>query len=154
MAVQHQDDTTSLASRYDAMMLGGKVCAAVWMVTNRGTKSPYRPTDLDSKSGWPVIDVLWEKHPEGVMPSEWDFDTYPDAADLLDTMPVYCYKECVAKAAACLTGGAGPCGVEAEMLKHCLLRYGAHSELLREAMAKWVDWLGNGSPPPMPLTVL
>ncbi|KAL3809437.1 hypothetical protein ACHAXA_004006 [Cyclostephanos tholiformis] len=57
------------------------------------------------------------------MPSERDFDTYPDAADLLDTMPVYCYKECVAKAAACLTGGAGPCGVEAEMLKHWLLRY-------------------------------
>ena len=145
--VRRQDDATSLARRYDAMVLGGKVRAAVRMVTNRGTGGPYRPNDLDSKSGRPVIDVLREKHPECVVPSERDFDEYPDAADLLDTMPVYCYEECVAKAAARLTGGAGPCGVEAEMLKHWLLRYGAHSELLREAMAQWVDWLSNGSPP-------
>jgi hypothetical protein len=109
------------------------------MVTNRGTGGPYRPTDLDFKSGWPVINVLREKHSDCVVLSERDFDAYLDAADLLDTMPVYCYEECVAKAAACLTGRAGPCGVEAEMLKHWLLRYGAHSELLREAMAKWVD---------------
>ena len=145
--VRRQDEATSLARRYDAMVLGGKVRAAVRMVTNRGTGGPYRPNDLDSKSGRPVINVLWEKHPESVVPSEWDFDAYPDAADLLDTMPVYCFEECVAKAAARLSGGAGPCGVEAEMLKHWLLRYGAHSELLREAMAKWVDWLSNGSPP-------
>ncbi|KAL3826902.1 hypothetical protein ACHAXA_000870, partial [Cyclostephanos tholiformis] len=147
VAVQRQDNATSLACQYDAMVLGGKVLAAVRMVTNRGTGGPYRPTNLDSKSGRPVIDVLWEKHPDCVVPSEWDFDAYPDAADLLDTMPVYCYEECVAKAAACLTGGAGPCGVEAEMLKHWLLCYSAPSELLRKAMAKWVDWLGNGSPP-------
>jgi hypothetical protein len=62
-------------------------------------------------------------------------------------MPVYCYEECIAKAAARLSGGAGPCGVEAKMLKHWLLRHGAHSEKLRKAMADWVDWLSNGSPP-------
>jgi hypothetical protein len=33
------------------------------------------------------------------------------------------------------------------MLKHWLLRHGAHSEKLREAMADWVDWLSNGLPP-------
>ncbi|KAL3822014.1 hypothetical protein ACHAXA_003000 [Cyclostephanos tholiformis] len=98
--VRRQDKTTSLARRYDAMVLGGKVRAAVRMVTNRGTGGPYRPNDLDSKSRRPVIDVLREKHPESVVPSEWDFDAYPDAADLLDTMPVYCFEECVAKAAA------------------------------------------------------
>ncbi len=144
---RRQEEATSLAHRYDAMVLGGEVRAAVRMVTNRGTGGPYRPNDLDSKSGWPVIDVLREKHPECIVPSEWDFDAYLDAADLLDTMPVYCYEECIAKAAARLSGGAGPCGVEAELLKHWLLCYGAHSELLREAMAKWVDWLSNGSPP-------
>ncbi len=87
--VRLQDDATSLACRYDAMVLGGKVRAAVWMVTNRGTGGPYCPNDLDSKCGRPVIDVLQEKHPECVVPSEWDFDEYPDAADLLHTMPVY-----------------------------------------------------------------
>ena len=147
MEVQRQDDATSLARRYDAMVLCGKVRAAVWMVTVRGTGGPYRPNNLDSKSGRPVIDVLWDKHPECVVPSEEDFDAYPDAEDLLDTMPVYCYEECVAKAVVRLSGSAGPCGVEAEMLKHWLLRRGAHSETLREAMADWVYWLSNDLPP-------
>jgi hypothetical protein len=35
-------------------------------------------------------------------------------------MPVYCLEECVAKAAAHLSGSAGPCGVDAEMLKNWL----------------------------------
>ena len=147
MEVQCQDNSTSLARRYDAMVLGGKVRAAVRMVTDRGTGGPYRPKDMDSKSGRPVIDILWGKHPECVVPSEWDFDAYPDADDLLDTMPVYCYKECVAKAAVSLSGSTGPCGVDAKMLKHWLLRHGTHSEWLHEAMANWVDWLSNGSPP-------
>jgi hypothetical protein len=129
------------------MVLGGKVRAAVRMVTDRGTGGPYRPNDLDSKSGRPVIDVLREKNPDCVVPLEEDFDAYPDAANLLDTMPVYCYEECIAKAATRLSGSAGPCGVDAEMLKHWLLCHGAHSEKLREAMADWVDWLSNGLPP-------
>ncbi len=135
MEVHRQDNATSLACRYDAMVLGGKVIAAVRIFTNRGSGGPYHLHDLDSKSGHPVIDVLHEKHPDCCVPSEEDFDAYPDAADLLDTMPVYCYKECIAKTAARLSGGAGPCGVEAEMLKHWLLRHGAHSEKLRKAMA-------------------
>jgi len=110
------DDATSLARRYDAMVLGGKVRAAVWMVTDRGTGGPYRPNDLDSKSGQPVINVLRDNHPDCVVPSEEAFDAYPDADNLLDTMPLYCYEECIAKAAARLSGGAGPCGVEAEIL--------------------------------------
>ena len=147
MEVHCQDDATSLARRYDAMVLGGKVRAAVRMVTNRGGGGPYHPHHLDSKSGCPVIDVLPEKHPDCCVPSEEDFDAYPDAANLLNTMPVYCYKECIAKAAARLSGRAGPCGVEAKTLKHWLLRHGAHSEKLCEAMADWVDWLSNGLPP-------
>ncbi len=145
--VQHQDEATSLARRYDAMVLGGKIRAAVRMVTNRGTGGPYRPNNLDSKSGCPVIDVLWEKHLDCVVPLEEDFDAYPNAANLLNTMPVYCYEECIAKAATRLSGSAGPCGVDAKMLKHWLLCHGAHSEKLREAMADWVDWLSNGLPP-------
>jgi hypothetical protein len=33
------------------------------------------------------------------------------------------------------------------MLKHWLLRHGAHLECLCKAMANWVDWLSNGLPP-------
>jgi hypothetical protein len=129
------------------MVLGGKVRAAVKMVTNRGDGGPCHPYDLDSKSGFPVINVLCEKHPDCRVPSEEDFDAYSDATNLLDTMPVYCYEECIAKAAARLSGGAGPCGVEAKMLKHWLLWHGAHLEKFCEAMVDWVDWLSNGLPP-------
>jgi hypothetical protein len=145
--VQHQDEATSLARQYNAMVLGGKVRAAVRMVTDRGTGGPYCPNNFDSKSGCPVIDVLREKHPDCVVPLEEDFDTYPNAANLLDTMPVYCYEECIAKAATRLSGSAGPCGIDAEMLKHWLLCHGAHSEKLREAMADWINWLSNSLPP-------
>ncbi len=145
--VQRQDKATSLACKYNNMVLGGKVCAAVRVATNRGAGRPYRLHDLDSKSGRPVIDVLRDTHPDCRVPLDKDSDAYPDTANQLDTMPVYCYEECVTKAAARLSGSAGPCGVEAEMLKHWLLRHGAHLEHLWEAMANWVDWLSNGSPP-------
>ncbi len=81
------------------------------------------------------------------MPSDNDFNAYPDAADLLDSMPMYCYEECIAKAAARLSCSTGPCSVKAKMLKNWLLRHGVHSECLWEAMANWVNWLSNGMPP-------
>jgi hypothetical protein len=33
------------------------------------------------------------------------------------------------------------------MLRNCLLRYGRASGELRQELAKWVEWLSNGSPP-------
>ena len=70
------------------MVLGGKVCAAVHMVTNRGMVGAYRPFDLDSKSGRPVIGVLRDKHPASRVPSEEDFDAHIRAPDCLDLMSV------------------------------------------------------------------
>ncbi len=139
-------DTTLLARKYHNMVLGGKVRAAMCMVTDRDSGGAYRPYDRDSKSGHPVINVLWEKHPAARVLLEEDFDNHPGTPDCLDSMPVYCFEECVAKAAARLSGGAGPCGVESTMLKFWLLRYGVQSEPLWEVMAMWVDWLSNDSP--------
>jgi hypothetical protein len=74
------------------MVLGGKVCAAIRMATNRGAGRPYRPHNLDSKSGHPVINVLRDTHRDCRVPSDEDFNSYPDATNQLDTMPVYCYE--------------------------------------------------------------
>jgi hypothetical protein len=136
-----------LARKFHNMVLGGKVHAAVQMVTNRGAGGSYWLHNLDSKPASPLIGVLCEKHPDSCVPLDNNFDIYPDAPGCLDTMPVYCYEECVAKAAACLSGNAEPCEVESEMLKHWLLRHGMQSECLCNAMTTWVDWLSNGSPP-------
>ncbi len=70
------------------MVLGGKVRAAVHMVMDRDGGGAYHPYDRDSKSGRPVIDVLWEKHPAARVPLEKDFDVHPGAPDCLDSMPV------------------------------------------------------------------
>ncbi len=130
VSVQCQDDATSLARKYNNMVLGCKVRAAIRMVTNRGARGPYHPHNLDSKSGRLVIDVLWDKHPDCRVLLDKDFDAYPNAANLLDTMRISCCDECFSKAAARLSGSAGPCGMEAKMLKHWLLRHGAHLEHL------------------------
>ncbi len=81
-------NTTLLARKYHNMVLGGKVRAAVRMVTDRDGGGAYHLYDLDLKSGHPVIDVLWEKHPAARVPSEEDFDVHPGAPDCLDLMPV------------------------------------------------------------------
>ena len=66
----------SACQKYDAIVKGGRVSSAVKMVTNRDLGGLYRPTDACSKTGRPVIDILREKHPEGVIPDVSHFDTY------------------------------------------------------------------------------
>ena len=141
-----REDTTLMARKYHNMVLGGKVRAAARKVTNQDSGGAYHPSDLDSKSGHPVINVLREKHPNCRVPLEEDFDAHPGAPNCLKLLPVYCFKECVAKAASRLSGSAGPCGIEVDMLKNWLLWHGAQSKRLCEVMATWVDWLSNGSP--------
>ncbi len=94
-----------------------------------------------------MIDVLREKHPEGSVPSEEDFNKHPGGQDCLESPPIHCYEENVAKAAGRLSGSAGPCGVDGAMLKNWMLWHGAQSELLWEEIAQWVCWLSNGSSP-------
>jgi hypothetical protein len=144
--VRHED-TTLLTRKYNSMVLGGKVRAAIQMVTNKKACGAYRPHDLDSKSGCPIIDVLCDKHLASQLPSDDDFNVYPDVPGCLDTIPVYCYKKCVPKAAAHLSGSVGLCRVESKMLKHWLLHHKTQSECLRKAMMTWVDWLSHGLPP-------
>ncbi len=129
------ENTALMARKHHNMVLCGKVRAAVRTVTNRNGGRAYCLFDLDSKSGRPIINVLREKHPKSRVPSDEDFDEHPGAPDCLESMPIYCFEECVAKAAARLSGGAGPCGVDTIMLKNWLLRHGIQSERLRDGMA-------------------
>jgi hypothetical protein len=62
-------------------------------------------------------------------------------------MPISCFEEQVAKAAAWHSGGVGPCGIERLMLQNWLLRNKGSSEWLQEEMACWVCLLSNSSPP-------
>ena len=46
-----------------------------------------------------------------------------------------------------LRGGAGPSRVNGLATSHLLLRYGKHSQILREEIAAWVEWMSNTTPP-------
>ena len=143
----HEFEVESAGWRYESMVLSGKIRAAVRMVTDRDPGGPFKPDDKCTKSGRPVIDVLREKHPKAVIPSDEEFDTHPDGPEAMESPSITCYEENVAKAASKLSGGAGPCGVEGIMLRNWLLWHGNNSELLREELGQWVYWLSNGSPP-------
>ena len=103
--------------------------------------------DIDQKSMSPVIDVLRGKHPEMAIPVPGEgeaFETY-EAMDCF--VELDCTEEMVQDIAGKLQGGAGPSSVDALALKKWLLNYGAASQILREELAAWTEWLSNGHPP-------
>ena len=114
MRVQ-REDAALLEWKYHNMVLGGKFHAAVQNDDKHGRWGILSA----ATSGRPVIDMFCEKHPESRVPPNKDFNIYPDTPYCLNSMPVYCYEDCIGKAAACLLGSTGPFGVKAEMLKHC-----------------------------------
>ena len=96
-----------------------------------------------------VIDVLRDKHPEMMIPDVgkegWaSFEAYDECPT---SVPVDCSQEIVSLVAGKMSGGAGPSSVDALMLKNWLLRHGKASQVLREELAAWTEWLCNGHPP-------
>ena len=87
--------------------------------------------------------MLRQKHPDPIIPAEDHFDEYETTPD---SVGVFCYEEDVAKACAKMRGASGPCGVDSDLLKGWLLRYGTRSDKLREEMALWACMLANASP--------
>ncbi|KAL7530986.1 hypothetical protein ACHAWF_003588 [Thalassiosira exigua] len=60
-------------------------------------------------------------------------------------MQVICYEDDVATMASRLQGGAGPCGVKANVLGSWLARWKEHSACLRVEMGEWVELLANSA---------
>ena len=85
--------------------------------------------------------------PAARIPNGGSFHEHQDAAECRETMPIFCYEDNIAKQAAHLTGGAGPCGVEGNMLRNWILCHELRSEKLREETGYWTELLSNGSLP-------
>ncbi|KAL7540686.1 hypothetical protein ACHAWF_006753 [Thalassiosira exigua] len=137
----------SQARRYDALIREGRLRSAVRMLTERDGGSLYMPDDLCTKTKKPVIEVLEEKHPEGVIPRREDFEEYvEDEEEDGPCLPVFCWEEDVAVMASRLQGTSGPCGVTAKALSNWLLRHKEHSMRLRVDLAEWAKLLANYVP--------
>ena len=92
--------------------------------------------DLCTKTGTPVIEVLWAKHPDQHIPDLQDpenlaFSVYPEVPD---PIPIDGDPVAVASVAKKLTGAAGCSGVDSAFLKSCLLCYGKASSDLQEEL--------------------
>jgi hypothetical protein len=137
----------SVGQRLNLMVHFGKLHAAIRAMTNHNPGGLYAPNNVFPKMGHWVLDVLHKKHPGARIPEERTFDNYANSAELLEAMPIACYKEQISLHAVHLSGGARSCGVDSTTLKKWLLCHDVSSKCLQEEMAHWVVWLSNDSPP-------
>jgi hypothetical protein len=143
-------DAESVARSYNSKVLGGRLRTAVRSLTQRGQGGVLQPDDTCSKTGKPVLEVLRGKHPamrdpqpdmeDDARGSFEHYDEVPEAVPLVITGDV------VEKVASRLSGGAGPGGSDAVDLRNWLLRFGAESEALRDALAGICEMMANGNP--------
>ena len=82
-------DVESTGHRFNSMVLDGKISEAVSTVTTTDKGGLFLPTDINPKSGLPVIEMLHQKYPPISVPPEEDFETHDRAEELLESMPVY-----------------------------------------------------------------
>ena len=107
------------------------------------------PADIDAKTGKPVINVLREKHPDCRTPDleKEGLASFEDYLPPRDGTPLDCDQGTVQEVGNKLSGGAGPSRVDGLAMSHWLLRDGKHSQILREELAAWMEWMSNTAPP-------
>jgi hypothetical protein len=142
-------DEEIIARKYNAMVLDGKLRAAVRFATDRGGGGVLLPQDSCTKTGRPVMEVLRSQHPDTRIPDLEDphciaFEHYDEVPV---EIPTDCSSEDLETLALRMSGSAGPSSFDAVMLRNCLLWYGRASGELRQELATWVEWLSNESPP-------
>jgi hypothetical protein len=130
----------NIAPSCNAKILSGRI------VTNRDGGGVLVPSDLCTKTGRPVINVLCSKHPPLREPSDIGAATFDQYAELPDPPSIDVTLETIEKVATRLSGAAGPSGVNAVDLQNWLLHYGKESSALREELAEWASWLANKHP--------
>ena len=140
-------DEESIARRYHSMVIDGRLRAAVRGLTNRDGGGVMNMEDIDQKSKSPVIDVLKGKHPEMKIPVPGEGEAFEHYDRMECLVELDCTEEIVQDIAGKMQGGAGPSSVDALALKKWLLNHGAASQILREELAAWTEWLSNGHPP-------
>ena len=132
-------------------MIQGKLRAAVRWLTERdsaGLLSPSEMTKVKTSSGEEidvsVLDVLRLKHPDPGASSKEACTPYPEVPAIAALDINGAHIQLVVRR---LHGAAGPSGSDAGAWQDWLLRYGAHSERLRDAVAHLTRVVANTTPP-------
>eukprot|EP00957_Ditylum_brightwellii_P208629 15358293-Ditylum_brightwellii.AAC.2 len=128
---------------YTQMLLQGKLWQAVRWVTGRDKGGLLLLSDIDTITGLTVNEVLISKHPDPTPPQESVFNKYEELLALIDLDITAGTAQHIASR---LPGLVKPGGVKAVSWQDWLLRFGAASLKLREAVAKLIRWLANTQP--------
>jgi hypothetical protein len=141
------EDKNHEASVFNRLMMLGKVRSAVRWITEREKGGVLQHDDLvpsKDAQGNPIMrsvgEILKEKHPSAKEPGITAMPDYgqPPLMPGLDVT-----AEHVEGIARKLQGGAGPGGSNAEAWQDWLLRFGVHSNELREAIAALTRRMAN-----------
>ena len=131
-------NTILMTNTVTRLMLRGQVHSAVrWMTERASSEGILHPSSPVHDSGKTVLDVLKEKHPQPRAAAERAFLSCDDLP------PLVAVGAHVERVARLIQGGAGPGGTMATHWQDFLLRYGVHSERLRDAMAELARRLAN-----------
>ena len=134
---QHKKDVGSDEEHtikiFSRLIIQGKLRAAVRWITERDKGGVLHPEEFSSKEpSKTVLDVLREKHPEPECP-------HPDSLLKVDSFPhqeeVVITSAHVESAVRRMHGAAGPSGTDSAHWHSILLRFGAHSDRLRDQVA-------------------
>ena len=110
-----EEEDEAVARSYDYTVLNGKLMQAVRWETDREGGVCLLPDDQCTKTGRPVAEVLWEKHPYmRVPPVENSMCTaFAEYKEVLETVPLNLTEDDVMWVASKLSGAAGALGAEA-----------------------------------------
>jgi len=122
-------------------VIQGKLRDAVRWITERSEDGGVLRPDQITENGKTVLEILRNKHPEQMCPD-------PESFAVTDTLPVLLEVNItgrhIERVAHRIRGSAGPSGMDSEQWQAMLLRYGAHSNQLREAVASLTRRIANG----------
>ena len=138
-------DNDATVRVFTRLMLRGKVKAAVRWATERSRGVVLSPDNVvDGSEGATVLEILRQKHPAAQPPIS-DCLVHHDQLPLFEDVEITgCH---ILHSARRIQGGAGPGGCDACHWHDALLRYGAHSGRLRDAVAALARRLANSIVP-------
>ena len=143
----HMNNKEHFVNVFTRLMLQGKTKAAMRWLSDQSeglVLPPSHMTQVKAQDGtltsMSVLEALRLKHPEPQSPSLSTLlkcDTLPPRLDVEATGAQIHY------AASRIQGSAGPSGTDAHHWQDVLLRFGAHSDCLRDSVAALVRRLSN-----------
>ena len=144
-----EEEDEAVARSNHEMLLSGKLRQAIRQATNRERGGCLILDNQCTKTGRPVDEVIWKKHPDMCVspvenPTCAAFEEYREVPE---TVPLDFIEDDVTWVASKLSGTAGALGAEAFELINRLLCFGCMSEELRVVVDRLADWVVNSSPP-------